>query len=199
MKRILTMTLVCMMLFCGTAFAAESGANAPRLTLRAAYDGQRHQVTATLVNEEPQEFRFSGKYILQKWTGAGWVEVSPKEELPATETELTLWGDWDRGSLNRVSRPGMAMQDYSLQPYGDRLEAGRYRFCLPLYTEYYPDSQILLTYPKDGPEEKRYEFWKVYFMTEIGRPYFGRADRVFLTEGHALRMEYTLTDEFTVE
>lgn len=166
----------------------------PKLSVRAEYKKKENKVTATLMNEEQQEFHFGMQYFLQKKSGTGWERVPLQNEMAVNDIELTLRGDW-----RTKDRPGMAMQDYSLEPYGSQLEKGVYRICIPVSTEFYPESQITLPYPKEGEEEKLYEFWHIYFMTEAGKPFYSLFPRSFLTERSVVQMEYVVSGSFTAE
>ncbi len=99
----------------------------PRITTEAVYNKMAGTVTVRLENKEPQAFIYGDGYYLQKWDGQVWEEAPLVKEREYDGMAMTLPGEWQGD--------GVRTEAFRVDYFGEPLEAGKYRICIPMTCE----------------------------------------------------------------
>ncbi len=181
----------------GEAVINLAGATMPRLSMNVTYDAEADTVTVTLRNEEPQEFMFGDDYFLQKWNGEAWEKMPLVEDRCYDDIGFILPGYWQNN--------GMSTKTFRTGFYGEDLEAGRYRLCVPIsYTslgreaiEHYAISKPVGSDLETETDRKVLGAWATYFQTPQSEPAFFA--KTASAEEWRARTDYVVSGEFEVK
>lgn len=173
-----------------------NGARMPRLSMEVFPNTAENTVTLLVQNGEPQSFTAGEEYFLQKWNGECWERMPLVNDMDIDGISIGIPGNWYH--YDNEKENGRNSMTYRLYPYGDALEAGRYRVCLPIVYE-------MMNFPFSAPKnsdittETNGEIlkeWQMFYKTANSKPaFFTRPAE----EGHRSRTGYVLAGEFEVK